>query len=72
MTEFDEILVCGPRVKAADVEVGFAQLVSEAAAPITAATAGGGGGGAGTGWRHLLIGGHIRRLQKKTKKKTKR
>lgn len=58
LTQFDQVLVCGSRVEAADVEVSFAQLLSTEAA----ATAATGGGVVGAGWSHLVAGGHIRRL----------
>lgn len=65
LTEFDQILVCGPWVEATDVQVGFAQLLS----PTAAAIANGGGSGVAVvvvgAWRsHLMVGrGHIRLLQ---------
>lgn len=63
LTEFDQILVCGPRVKAADIQVGFAQLL-----PPTAAAAVADGVAVavvvGAWWSHLMVGGgHIRLLQ---------
>lgn len=65
LTQFDQILVCGPWVEATDVQVGFAQLLSP-----TAAVADGGGGGvatavvAGARRSHLMVGrGQIRLLQ---------
>ncbi len=68
LTEFDQILVCGPWVEATNVQVGFAQLLSPTAA--AAAIADGGGGGVAIAvvvgaWRsHLMVGGgHIRLLQ---------
>lgn len=74
LTEFDQILVCGPWVEATDVQVGFAQLLSPSA---TAAIADGGSGGGvaavvvvvvGAWWSHLMVGGgHIRLLQNKQK-----
>lgn len=57
LTELDQVLVCGSWMETTDVQVGFAQLVSTAAASITA-------GGVGTGWCHLLGGGCIRLLWK--------
>lgn len=60
LTELDQVLVRGSWMETTDVQVGFAQLVSTAAASITA----GGGGGVGTGRRHLLGGGRIRLLWK--------
>lgn len=66
LTEFDQILVCGPWVEATDVQVGFAQLLS----PTAAAAAIADGGGVAIvvvvgAWRsHLMVGGgHIRLLQ---------
>lgn len=55
MAEFDQVLVGGPGVKAADVQVGFAQLFS---ASCTAAVR------VGTRGRHLGTGGYIGLLQK--------
>lgn len=68
LTEFHQVLVCGPRVEATDVKVGLAQLLSATA---TAAIAEGGSGGVaaaaaavGARWRHLVVGGrHIRLLR---------
>lgn len=72
LTEFDQILVCGPWVEATDVQVGFAQLLAPTAAAAASAIADGGGGGVAVvvvvgAWRsHLMVGGgHIRLLQKK-------
>lgn len=39
LTQFDQVLVCGSRVEAADVEVSFAQLLCAQAA-VTAAAGG--------------------------------
>lgn len=71
LTEFDQILVCGPWVEATDVQVGFAQLLSPTA---VAAIANGVGSGVAIvvvvgAWRsHLMVGGgHIRLLQNKQK-----
>lgn len=56
LTELDQILVCGPWVEAADIQVGFTQLLSPAAAAAAVAAAGGVGAGRG----HLMAGGgHI-------------
>lgn len=68
LTEFDQILVCGPRVKAADIQVGFAQLL-----PPTAAAAVADGVAVavvvGAWWSHLMVGGgHIRLLQEKKRR----
>lgn len=52
LAELDQVLVRGPGVEAADVQVGFTQLLASAAA--VAATV-----GVGTGRRHLVDGGHI-------------
>lgn len=62
LTEFHQVLVCGPREEATDVKVGLAQLLSATA---TAAIAEGGGGGVaaaaavvvGAWWSHLVVGG---------------
>lgn len=69
MTEFDQILVCGPWVEATDVQVGSAQQLHPTA---TAAIADGGIGGiavvvvVGAWWSHLMVGwGHICLLQNK-------
>lgn len=66
LTEFDQILVCGPWVEATDVQVGFAQLLSP---DVAAAVADGAGVVAVVvrAWRsHLMIGGgHIRLLERK-------
>lgn len=69
LTKFDQILVCGSWVEATDIKVGFAQLLSPAAA-VTAAIANGGGVavvGVVGAWRsHLMIGrGHICLLWRK-------
>lgn len=66
LTEFDQILVCGSWVEATDIKVGFAQLLSPAAAAIA-------DGGAIAvvvavgAWRgHLMVGGgHICLLENK-------
>lgn len=71
LTEFDQILVCGSRVEATDVQVGFAQLLSPTAAAATTAIADGSGGVAvavvvRAWWSHLMVGGgHIRLLPNK-------
>lgn len=74
LTEFDQILVCGPRVEATDVQVGLAQLLSA-----TAAVADGGSDGVGAAaaaaaavvrawWSHVMVGGrHIRLLHNRLK-----
>lgn len=72
LTELDQVLVCGARVEASDVQVGFAQLLSSAAA--VAAVADGVGGRVavvvvvGAWGSHLMVGGgHIRLLQRGNK-----
>lgn len=62
LTEFDQILVCGPRVKAADIQVGFAQLLPPTAA---AAVADGVAVVVGAWWSHLMVGGGHIRLKKR-------
>ena len=44
VTEFDQVQVCRSRRQAADVQVGFAELLQACAAAVAAA--------AGTGWSH--------------------
>ena len=56
LTEFDQILVCGPRVEATDVQVGFAQLLSPNAAAAAAVAVAGGVGGVGAGRGHVMAG----------------
>lgn len=64
LAELDQVLVRGPRMEAANVQVGFAQLFpSPAAAAVATAV------GVGTGGRHLVAGGHIGLLQRETKTK---
>lgn len=59
LTELDQILVCGSRVEATDVQVGFAQLLSPNAA--AAIADGGAAGGVDIvvvvgAWRsHLMV-----------------
>lgn len=72
LTEFDQILVCGSRVEATDVQVRFAQLLSPTTAVAAATAVADGGGGVAVvvvvgAWRsHLMVGGgHIRLLQNK-------
>lgn len=60
LAEFDQVLVGGPGVKAADVQIGFAQLLSTSC---TAAVS------VGTRRRHLGTGGYIGLLQEQTKMK---
>lgn len=52
LTELDQVMVCGGRGQASDVEVGFTELVpargAAAAAVVGAAV------GAGTGWSHWM------------------
>lgn len=64
LAEFDQVLVCGSRVEAADVQVGFAQLLC----PVAAAVADGGGVAVvGACRSHLMVGGgHICLLQRQT------
>lgn len=59
LAQLDQILVCGTRVQPTYVKVGLAQLLSSAAAAVTAAV------GVGTGGCHLLAGGHIGLLKRK-------
>lgn len=63
LTEFDQVLVGGPRVKAADVQIGFAQLFPASCAARTAAVS------VGTRWRHLGTGGYIGLLQEEKETK---
>lgn len=53
LAELDQVLVCGPRMEAADIQVRFTQLFSSHAAAVAATV------GVGTGGRHLVAGGHI-------------
>lgn len=64
LTEFDQILVCGPRVKAADIQVGFAQLLPPTAAAAVADGVAVAVVVVGAWWSHLMVGGgHIRLFQ---------
>lgn len=53
MAEFNQVLVRGPRMEAANVQVRFAQLFPSPTAAVATAV------GVGTGGRHLVAGGHI-------------
>lgn len=53
LAELDQVLICGPRMKAADVQVSFTQLFPSPAAAVATCV------GVGTGGRHLVAGGHI-------------
>ena len=59
MAELDQVLVRGPGVQAADVQVGFTQLFAASAAVAAAV-------GVWTGRRHLVDGGHIGLLEPST------
>ena len=59
MAELDQVLVRGPGVQAADVQVGFTQLLAATAAVAAAV-------GVWTGRRHLVDGGHIGLLEPST------
>lgn len=62
LAELDQVLIRGPRMEAANVQVRFAQLFpSPTAAAATAV-------GVGTGGRHLVAGGHIGLLQRETQR----
>lgn len=60
LAELDQVLVRGPRVEAANVQVRFAQLFPAPTAAVATAV------GVGTGGRHLVAGGHIGLLQRET------
>lgn len=64
LTEFNQVLVGCPGVKAADVQVGFAQLFPTSCAARTAAIS------VGTRRRHLGTGGYIGLLQEHKKIKS--
>lgn len=53
LTEFHQVLVGGPGVKAADVQIGFAQLLPASCAARAATVS------VGTRGRHLGTGGYI-------------
>lgn len=53
LAELDQVLVRGPRMEAADVQVRFAQLFPSPTAAIATAV------GVGTRGCHLVAGGHI-------------
>lgn len=53
LAELDQVLVCGPRMEAADIQVSFTQLFPPDAVAATV----------GTGGRHLVAGRHIGLLQ---------
>lgn len=57
LAEFDQVLVRGPRMEPADVQVSFTQLFPSPAAAVATTV------GVGTGGRHLVAGGHIGLLQ---------
>ncbi len=57
LAELDQVLVCGARMEAADIQVRFTQLFPSAAAAVAATV------GVGTRGRHLVAGGHIGLLQ---------
>ncbi len=59
LAEFDQVLVCGSRMEAADVQVRFTQLFPSPAAAVTTTVS------VRTGRRHLMAGGHIGLLQLK-------
>lgn len=61
LTEFDQVLVGGTGVKAADVQIGFAQLFPASCTARTAAVS------VGTRGRHLGTGGYIGLLQEHKK-----
>lgn len=53
LAEFDQVLVRGSRMEAADIQVCFTQLFPSPAAAVAATV------GVGTGGCHLVAGGHI-------------
>lgn len=57
LTKLDQVLVRGPRMEAADVQVCFAQLFPSTATAVAATV------GVGTRGSHLVAGGHIGLLQ---------
>lgn len=63
LTEFDQVLVGGPGVKAADVQIGFAQLFPASCTARAAAVC------VWTWRRHLGTGGDIGLLQEHKKLK---
>lgn len=56
LAELDQVLVRGPRMEAADVQVSFTQLFPSPAAVVATVVV-------GTGGRHLVAGGHIGLLE---------
>lgn len=62
LAKLDQVLVRGPRMEAANVQVCFAQLFPSPTAAVATAV------GVGTGRRHLVAGGHIGLLQRETQK----
>lgn len=63
LAEFNQVLVRGPRMEAANVQVRFAQLFPSPTAAVATAV------GVGTGGRHLVAGGHIGLLQRERTKR---
>lgn len=57
LTKLDQVLVSGPWMEAADVQVCFAQLFPSTTTAVAATV------GVGTGGCHLVTGGHISLLQ---------
>lgn len=57
LTKLDQVLVCGPRMETADIQVCFAQLFPSTTTAVAATV------GVGTGGCHLVAGGHIGLLQ---------
>lgn len=57
LAELDQILVRGPRMEAANIQIGFAQLFPSTATAVATTV------GVGTGGCHLVAGGHIGLLQ---------
>ncbi len=57
LAELHQVLVCGSRMEAADVQVSFTQLFPSPAAAVTTTVS------VRTGGRHLMAGGHIGLLQ---------
>lgn len=56
VTEFDQVQVCGGRGQAADVQVGFAELLQACAAAAVAAAGTGRSHGVGLHTGHPLLG----------------
>lgn len=57
MAELDQVLVRGPWMEAANVQVSFTQLFPSPTTAVATTV------GVGTGGRHLVAGGHIGLLQ---------